>query len=141
MDNRLAVPLALIALAGCHKESPEAQIQKTFDACVKAIENADAGSAAEVLSPRFSGPEGMTRDEAKLYLLGLLRQEKIGITIFASRIEVRGSQATQSLEAVLTSRTGTGLLPQDASRKLFLLRWERLEGDWRLKSLDEPGRP
>lgn len=139
MDGRLVVPLAVIVLAGCHKDSPEAQIQKAFDACVKALEAGDSGSALGVLSPQFSGPEGMTRDEAKLYLLGLLRQEKLGITVFASRIEVQGSQGTQAVEVVLTSRSGADLLPQDASRRLFLLTWERLEGDWRLRNLQTPG--
>jgi hypothetical protein len=83
----------------------------------------------------------MTRDEAKLYVLGLLRQEKIGITVFSSRIEVKGSQATQAVEVVLTSRSGASLLPQDASHRLFLLRWERLEGEWRVRSLESPGNP
>ena len=141
MDGRLVAPLALIVLAGCHKDSPEALIQKSFDACVKAIEEADPGSAVARMSPQFSGPEGMTRDEAKLYLMGLLRQEKLGITVFASRIEVKGAQGTQSVEAILTSRTGSGLLPQDASRRLFLLRWEQVDGDWYVRSLLESGNP
>jgi hypothetical protein len=141
MENRLVIPFALIALAGCHKESPEAQIQKAFDACVKAIEEADSGTAVAVLSPQFSGPEGMTRDEAKLYLLGLLRQEKIGITVFASRIEVKGSRGSQSVEVLLTSRSGASVLPQDASRRLFLLGWDKENGNWRVRSLQESGNP
>jgi hypothetical protein len=135
MDARRVVPIALISLAGCREESPGTRIQKAFDQCVQAIEKADSDSALEVLSPKFSGPEGMTRDEAKLYLMGLLRQEKIGITIFASRIEVKGSTGIQSVEVVLTSRSGSSLLPQDASHRQFLLSWERLDGDWRVRSL------
>ena len=42
MDGRLVVPVALLALAGCRQDSPEAQIKKTFDACLKAIEEGDA---------------------------------------------------------------------------------------------------
>ena len=141
MNLRLTVPLAIIALAGCRKDSPEAQIQKAFDACVKAIEEADAEAPIKALSPQFAGPEGMTRDEAKLYLLGLLRQGKIGITVFSNRIEVKGSEATQIVEMVLTSRSGGSILPQDTSHRLFLLRWERLEGDWRLRSLESSGNP
>lgn len=137
MDGRLVVPLALVALVGCRKNSPEAQIQKAFDACVKAIEASDAASALDILSPQFSGPEGMTRDEAKLYLMGFLRQGQLGITVLASRIEVKGAQGTQAVEVVLTSRSGSDLLPQDASRKLFLLHWETRNGDWCLRSLLE----
>ena len=137
MNPRLLVPLVLIALVGCKKDSPEAQIQKAFDVCVKAIEDADAGTVVDKLSPGFSGPEGMGRDDAKLYLMGLLRQGKIGITVFSSRITVKGSQADQSVEMMLTSRSGSGLLPQDASHRFFQLRWERLNGDWRVRSLKE----
>ena len=141
MDDRLVVPFALILLAGCHQDSPEVQIQKAFDTCVKAIEAADPKPVLAVLSPQFSGPEGMSREEAKIYLLGLLRQEKLGITVFANRIAVHGSQGDQSVEVVLTSRSGSTLLPEDASRKLFLLRWERLDGLWRLQSLASSGEP
>ena len=116
MDGRWVVPLAVIALAGCHKDSPEAQIQKAFDACVKALEAGDSGSALAALSPQFSGPEGMTRDEAKLYLLGLLHQEKIGITVFASRIEVQGSQGTQAVEVALTPLSKNRKLTTKARR-------------------------
>jgi hypothetical protein len=141
MDLRLVAPLAIIALTGCRKDSPEVQIQKAFDACVKAIEEADFDPPIKTLSPQFSGPEGMTRDDAKLYLFGLLRQEKIGITVFSSRITVKGSQATQTVEMVLTSRSGASLLPQDASHRMFLLRWERSEGDWRVRNLESSGNP
>ncbi|HNX30708.1 MAG TPA: hypothetical protein PKM35_03825 [Holophaga sp.] len=131
------IPLALVALAGCREESPEAAIRKAFDACVEAIQDADPGGAAEVLSPGFAGPDGMTRDEARLYLAGILRREKVGVTVLASRVEAKGSRGTQSVEVLLTSRTGGALLPGEASRKLFVLQWERLEGHWRLKSLAE----
>ncbi len=137
-----ALPLALlILLPGCRSERPEALIQKAFDGCVEAIEAGDAAEAAEPLSPRFSGPEGMNRDEAKLYLMGLLKQEKVGITVFSSHIEVKGAQAQQAVELLLTSRSGAAILPQDASRRLFQLRWERIDGEWRLRSLEEVRTP
>lgn len=141
MDSRLIATAALIALAGCRQDNPETRIQKAFDACVKAIEAADSRAALGVLSRDFTGPEGMTRDEAQLYLMGLLRQEQLGITVFSSRIEVQGSQGTQAVEVLLTSRSGSGLLPQDATRRLFLLRWEERDGNWRVRSLQESGTP
>jgi hypothetical protein len=141
MKGPFAIPAVLIAVTGCREDRPEVEIQKAFDACVKAVQEADPGSAVEVLSPAFSGPDGMTREEARLYLMGILRQEKVGVTVFASRIDVKGSRGTQSVEALLTSRSGGSILPQDASRRLFLLRWERQEGRWRLRSLQESGNP
>lgn len=137
MHVRLAIPIALVALAGCREETPEAKIRKAFDACVKAIEEADPEAASRILGPSFAGPDGLTRGEARLYLQGLLRQEKVGVTVIASRIEVKGPRATQSVEVLLASHAGGSLLPQDASRKLFLLAWEHREGRWYLQSLQE----
>jgi hypothetical protein len=139
MRPRHASLLLPVLLAGCRTESPEAQIRKAFEGCVAAIEQADPEPPIRILSPDFAGPENMTRDEAKLYLIGLLRQEKVGITVVSSRITVQGSQATQAVELVLTSRTGGNLLPQDASRRRFTLRWERQNGAWRLRALDISG--
>jgi len=141
MHGRLTVPFALFLLAGCTQQSPEAQIEKAFDACVQAIEDGEAGDAVEALSPQFSGPEGMSREEARLYLMGLLRREKVGINVLASRIEVKANQAVQSVEVLLTGRSGGGLLPQEAGRRVFLLRWEHRDSHWRLRSLQEAGRP
>lgn len=141
MNPLRALPAILLLLPGCRSERPEALIQKAFDACVKAIEAGDAAEAVEPLSPRFSGPEGMNRDEARLYLMGLLKQETVGITVFSSRIEAKGSQAQQAVELLLTSRSGAAILPQDASRRLFQLRWELTEGEWRLRSLEEVRTP
>jgi hypothetical protein len=141
MNLLRALPTVLILLPGCRSERPEVLIQKAFDVCVKAIEAGDATEATESLSPRFSGPEGMNRDEARLYLMGLLKQEKVGITVFSSRIQAKGSQAQQAVELLLTSRSGAAILPQDASRRLFQLRWELMEGEWRLRSIEEVRTP
>jgi hypothetical protein len=66
--------------------------------------------------------------------LGVLRREKIGVTIFSSRIEIKGREAFQTVELLLSSRSG-GLLPQDASRRTFLLRWVERDRTWRLREL------
>lgn len=137
MAPRLALPFVLVALAGCRQESPEAALQKAFDAALKAIQQGDAGTAAELLGPAFSGPDGMTGGEAKLFLTALLRREKVGVTVLSNRLAVEENQATQSVEVLLTSRAGGAFLPEDASRKPFLLTWERVEGRWRLQGLQE----
>lgn len=137
----LVIPVALVSLAGCRQESPERRIQQAFDRTVVAIEASDAAKAIEVLSESFRGPDGMTRGEAQLYLMGLFRQEKVGITVFSSRIAVNGSRATQTAEVVLTSRAGGRILPQEASRRTFLLDWEERNDAWRVRSLEESPRP
>jgi len=129
--------LCLTLLTTCGPENPEHQVQKAFETCVKAVETGDPAPAVEALAKDFSGPEGMGRDEAKLFLLGVLRREKVGITVLSSQIGIKGSQAQQSVELLLTGRSGSELLPQEASRHVYLLRWERQKGQWRLRELQE----
>jgi hypothetical protein len=138
MDGRWIAPIALIALAGCHRNRPEDQIQRAFDTCVKAIEAADPGSALDVLGPHFAGPGGMTREEAKRVLEGLLRQGRIGITVSASLIAAKEDQGDQAVEVILTRRSDTKVMPTEATRVIFRLHWERLNGIWRLQSLLPP---
>ena len=130
---RPAILLPLILLS-CAPGSPEARVKSAFEACVKGLETGDPGAVIERLDPGFTGPEGMDRNAARLYLLGALRRERIGVTVLSSRIEVRGREAIQAVELLLTSRDG-GLLPRDASRRTFLLRWRETKGDWRLREL------
>jgi len=134
-----AILVSLLLLA-CAPDSPETRVKRAFEACVKGLEVGDAGAVIERLDPKFAGPEGMDRNAAKLYLMGILRREKIGVTVFSSRVEVQGREALQTVELLLTSRD-SGLLPQDASRRAFLLRWTQREGAWRLRELVESGVP
>ena len=127
--------LILLTLLACAQESPEARVKKAFEACVKGIESSDPGAVIGQLDTRFEGPGGMDRNGAKLYLLGVLRRDKIGVTVFSNRIEVKGHEALQTVEMLLTSTGGSGLLPQDASRRIFLLRWTEKDGAWRLRTL------
>lgn len=135
MRPSLLLPGLFSLLLACGGRTPEAQVRAAFEASVEAVEAGDAVAAAARLSPRFEGPEGMDAGTAKLYLLGVLRREKVGVTVFSDRVEVQGSQARQTVEVLLTGRGEGGLLPRDATRRRFLLRWERREGEWRLREL------
>ena len=127
----IVMTLTICHLAGCKEESPDLRVKKAFEGCVKALESGDAGGVADTLAKDFQGPEGLDKAGARLYLMGLLRRERVGVTVLGSRVVVEGSRARQSIEVLLTSKGG-GLLPQDASRKSYVLEW-RLEGsDWRL---------
>ena len=126
------LPMLLLA---CAPERPEARLKRTFEACVKGVETGNPAAVIECLDPQFTGPGGMDKRSAKLYLMGILKREKIGVTIFSSRIEVKGHDALQTVELVLTSRGESGLLPQDASRRTFLLKWIERDKAWRLREL------
>lgn len=128
--------LTICCLLGCQGESPEAQVKKAFEGCVKAVESQDAAGAVAPLAKDFQGPEGLDRSGARLYLLGILRREKVGITVLGNKVEVRDREALQVVELVLTSK-GETLLPQDATHRVYHLRWRLEEDEWRLYRFEQ----
>jgi hypothetical protein len=129
------LPLAI--LVGCRTESPEARVRAAFAACVRAVEDGDAAGAVDRLSPGFTGPEGMDRGGAQLFLLGILRREKVGLTVVTQQVEVRGAQAAQEVDLLCTGRSGSSLFPQEGSRRMLTLRWELRDGQWKIRALEE----
>jgi len=130
----LLVPVLLAGLGGCRSHSPEEQVRAAFEACRAAVEAGDAAAATAPLDPAFAGPEGLDRASARMVLVGLFRQGKVGITVFRNEVTVRGGEASQEVDLVLTQR-GAGPLPEDASRRSFRLLWRRTSDQWRLREL------
>jgi hypothetical protein len=132
--------LILLAQAACGHRSPEDRVRAAFEGCCAAVEAGDAARATEPLDPTFRGPEGMDRATARLFLMGTLRGQKVGVTVLRDEIRVDGPEATQVVDLVLTGR-GQGLLPQETSRRTFLLRWREVGGQWRLLAMQSPEEP
>lgn len=131
----IALAPTFLLLLSCSPDSPETKIRRAFEGAVAAVEAGDAAAAAEVLDAGFRGPEGMNRAEARAYLLGWLRREKVGIAVVAQRLEVRGTQATQAVDLLLTGRSGASLLPQESSRRTLQLRWALAGKEWKVREL------
>ena len=129
--------VVLAILGGCRRGTPEQRIAAAFGRCVQAVEAGDPGGVLEVLSPAFSGPEGMDRGAAQLFLAGVLRREKVGVTVISQRLELDGQRALQQVDVLLTGRSGGELLPRDGSRRSFLIRWELRDGQWRIREVQE----
>ncbi|WP_285574803.1 hypothetical protein [Geothrix limicola] len=128
----------IFALVACRSDKPEDQVRATFETCRAAVEAGDAAGATAPLDPAFQGPEGLDKASLRLFLMGTFRQEKVGVTVVRNEVAVRGNEAFQEVDLILTSRGG-GLLPQDASHRSFRLRWRKTGKDWRLleaQSLD-----
>lgn len=123
--------MLLMGIAACRTDRPEEQVRAAFESCRAAVEAGDAATATASLDPTFRGPEGMDKATARLFLLGTLRREKVGVTVLRNEVAVRGSEAIQEVDLLLTGRSG-GLLPQDASNRHFRLRWRKAGGDWKL---------
>lgn len=131
MRKSLASASLILALLACRSDKPEDQVRKAFEGCRTAVEAGDAIAATDPLDSTFKGPEGMDKATARLFLLGTLRREKVGITVLHNEVTVRGRDALQEVDLVFTGRQG-GLLPQDASHRQYLLRWRQAGTQWRL---------
>lgn len=132
-------PAILFLLLACGADSPETKIRTSFEASVKAVEEGDAAAAVKILDENFRGPDGMNKAEARVYLLGWLRSEKVGVTVVAQKIEVRGTQASQMVDLLLTGRKGSSLLPQESSRRTLQLHWTLSGKTWRVKEIRTEG--
>lgn len=137
MRRALPVSVLVLALGGCRSDTPEAAIRKAFDACIQAVEAGDAEAVVAQLHPKFAGPEGLDRPQARFYLMGFFRQGKVGVSVLSSRVDVKGRQGLQVVEVLLTSRGQGAVLPDETSRKTFHLRWELHEKAWRLRECSE----
>jgi ketosteroid isomerase-like protein len=136
MRKSIASVSMVLALLACRSDKPEDQVRKTFGACVTAVKAGDAAAAAQPLDATFRGPEGMDKAAARLFLMGIFRQEKVGLTVVRNEVTVAGNEAFQEVDLLITGRSG-GLLPQDASRRSFGLRWRKADGDWRILEIQE----
>jgi hypothetical protein len=134
------VLLLLPALTACDRRDPEDQVRAAFETCRAAVEAGDAARAAAPLAEDFRGPEGMDRATARLFLAGLLRRERVGVTVIRNQLRRDDPDIVQEVDVVLTGRGG-GLLPEEASRRSFRLRWRRLGGDWKLAEMQTPEGP
>ena len=134
MRNSFASVCVVLGLFGCRSDKPEAQVRRAFEQCRAAVAAGDAAAATAPLNPAFRGPDGLDKATARLYLLGLFRQEQVGVTVVRNEVAVTGGEALQEVDLILTSHGG-GLLPQDASRRGFRLRWRKSGGDWTLLEL------
>lgn len=136
MRKRIACVCAVLALAACRSDKPEDQIRKRFEACRAAVEAGDAAAATAPMAATFRGPEGMDKPTARLFLMGIFRQEKVGVTVLRNEVAVRRDEAIQEVDLILSSRSGGGgLLPQEASHRSFRLKWQKTGSEWSLLEL------
>ncbi len=122
---------ALAAGLGCrHKGDPAQEIRDTLSKAAAALEAGDAGGAASILDDRYQGPEGMNKAATQFYLVQVLRQGKVGVTITDQDIGLQGPDAFERVHVIFTQQ-GSGLLP-DGSKRVYLLHWRRQGSAWRL---------
>ena len=139
MMKSKALPLAALFLAvglGCRpKGTPDQVIHDTLSKTVQAIEAGKVGDAIDVLDDRYQGPEGMNKAATRFFLVQVLKQGKVGVTILDQDIGVNGEDAFEKIHVVLTQQ-GAGLLP-DGSKKTYILHWTKRGSDWRIVDIQD----
>lgn len=138
MRRIVLTALTLCSLPACRQGSPEDQVREAFAAAAEAVEKGDASAAVDMLSQDFEGPEGMDRGAARLYLMGMFRQQKVGVTVLANRVQINRDGALQAVELVLTAKGG-GLVPEDMGRRSFVIRWRKAGSHWKIRSMEPVG--
>ena len=132
------IALTLCSLTACRQGSPEDQVREAFASTIEAVEKSDAAAATEMLSQDFQGPEGMDRGAARLYLMGVFRQQKVGVTVLANRVQINREGALQAVDLVLTSKGG-GLVPEDMGRRSYVIRWRKTGRHWKISNVESAG--
>lgn len=133
MRSRLAVSMALVLLTACSPESPEEQVKRAFHDLVKKVEASDAPGTVAFLAPDFEGPDGLDKGTLQFMLVGIFREQKVGVTVLQEAVRVDKRLATHDVSVLLTGRSGKRLFPDDSSRKAYRLKWELKDKVWRLK--------
>jgi ketosteroid isomerase-like protein len=131
---RASCSATLLILCACRNDKPETLIREAFRTSVKNIEAGDAAGAVEILDSSFHGPDGLDKPSARLFLMGLFRQGKVGLSVVQDRIRVEGDRAFQEVELLLTQKS-SGPLPDEMSKRDFLLHWEKRKDKWLLREV------
>ncbi len=129
----LPIPCALLLLAACQSDKPEAQAKKALSAAMAAVEAGDVGGVLEALHPDFQGShegQSLDRDQARFLLMALFRQGKVGLTPLGTDARLEGADVVQEVD-LLISQGG------DRGRRRYLLTWVRKGGSYKLRRLQE----
>ena len=133
------VLVALLLLAACRREAPEAALRASLADLEDAVEARDAGAIEDVLAADFAGPDGMDRPAARrLAQLAFLRNPEVAVAIGPLDVRFPGddadpTHATVAFTAALAGGTGRWL-PESGSVYRVETGWRREGGDWRLAS-------
>ena len=112
LHSALIVFLLLAGLTACRSHKPEEEVRKAFESCRTAVEAGDAAATTEPLDPAFRGPEDLNKASARLYLMGVFRQEKVGVTVVRNEVAVRGNEALQEVDPISSPGAAVGSCPR-----------------------------
>lgn len=142
MTFRAIVLLLILAaasgLAGCGEElTVEQQVIATIRDMEASIEAGERRAFMAHVSDDFTGQRGsLNRDQLRaLLIMQLNRYQRLQGQLFPIRVEETGDgSASANFRALVTG--GPHWIPENGQVFEFDTRWQRVDGDWLLRSAD-----
>ena len=132
----LAVALALLAVAGCSRDDPQAELEAAVQALQDSLEAKRAGAVLDQLTPEFRAQSELDREWAKRTMTVLfLQNANVKVMALARSSRITGETSGET-DAQVVLAGGQGLLPERASPYSVKLQWRREDRRWRLARLD-----
>ncbi|MBL8258111.1 MAG: nuclear transport factor 2 family protein [Pseudoxanthomonas mexicana] len=132
MKRWLMVLCVLAGIAGCGRDSPEAQLRQRIDDMQAAVETQRPREFMDGVSEAFTGQDGMDRAALhNLLRMRALANARTGATIGPLDVRVEGENATVEFPLLLTGSSGR-LLPEQAATYRVTTTWRQEGGEWRV---------
>ncbi len=131
---RLAVVLlaAILALASCSPEPPEARLRERIAGMQQALEAREVAKFMAGVADDFSGETGLDRKGLhNLLRVQMLRHAAIGVTLGPLDLSLHGERATVKFSVMATGGSG-GLLPDSARPWVVESHWRDGADGWQV---------
>lgn len=130
--------LALIGLAGCSKDRPQAALEKAVSQLQENLEGKRSSAVLEQLHAQFIAEQQYDRDWARRTMAMLfLRYNNVRVIALGKHSQIDPvSPAKGHTSAEVTLAGAEGLLPDSARQYSVDLEWWLEDGDWQLARLD-----
>lgn len=121
-----------LALAACARPPAEQRLRETLAAMQAAVEAREPRDFLRHVSADFTGNAGQVDREGLHNLLRavVLRNERIGVVLGPTEIQLSGDRARVRLSVTLTGGAG-GLIPERGAVYAIDSGWKQDGGEWR----------
>ncbi len=135
----LVLPVMLLLLPACHKESEEDKVRKVITRVQQSAEDKKIMAVLSHVSKTYRDPQGNDYDGIKgLLAFYFFRHQKVSVFIPGTEVAVTGPTARAVFQAILTGResgepTMTGL-PDALGAYNFEVLFKKEDGQWKVTS-------
>jgi hypothetical protein len=132
-----ATAVALVLLAGCGRDDPQAALDIAAQSLQDSIENKDAGELIARIHPEFSANQHLDRDWVRRTAgLMFLRHENVRVIALNRHSWIDPNYSNKGYSEAQVALTGAERwLPQRVGHYQVRLEWWREDGEWLLARL------